>query len=711
MRAHYIYMKLYLRYTITLLLAIFSIVSYAQGLGNHGTIRKNGESASSTSSASQSTQRNVGSNSNQSDNSDKKGNQEEDPCNPPVDDRFCWTVDPITGITYAAVPDTSYIGLCNHDVMESKAMSIVYTSNLYGPHQINQYFSRKEDNDFIFANAYSLFAYNPSDRLYFNTKIPYTIASYSHSGATLQANDHLFLDFAGNIKPNIGLGTTLDYVYARGEYTGSSTKPIKWNSYLYYQGEQYKAYATFNLGKYANQEYGGITDRDYVLHPDIYNDNFTTPRTMPTKLSDTWNDTDVRNVHFVHTYDLGKWEERREEEDSTQVWDEFIPVATIFHSFDFDYYKHSFIMGNGADQTEDGFFANNYYSTQSTNDSTSYNSFSTYVGLRLNEGFNKYSQFGISAFIGYERQNYTMLTDTLNVDFIANKYNTNTVWLGGQISRHLTSTLTFDVTGKTAIAGDEKLGDIDINGRIQTVIPFGKKDPETGLRRDSVTLQVNGFFKNTAPSVLMNHYFSNHFRWNNDFDKYQRVRIEGLANYTRSNTTVRAGVEHIRKYIYFSSEDFLPRQNDKQLDVLSFEVRQGLKFGIFNWNNAILFQKSSDNEVLSLPSISIESDFSMRFRIAKTLSAQLGVTGYYNKKYYASTYQPATQQFATQNEIECGGFPTVNGYLNCNLKRIKFFVMMTNLLNGAVTTDTFIMPDYPMMPRRFVWGVSLDLQN
>ena len=635
---------------------------------------------------------------------------EEDPCNPPKDDRYCFRLDPLTGNIYTAVPDTSYIGLCNRNVMESKAMSVVYTSNLYSPHLINQYFARKDDNDFIFANAYSLFAASPADQIYYNTKIPFTVASYAHSGATMQANDHLLLDFAGNIKPNIGIGTKLDYVYARGEYVNSSTKPLKWLSYLYYQGTQYKAYASFNVSKYGNQEWGGITDREYVLHPDNYNDNFTTPRTMPTKLVDTWNDTDYRNIHFTHSYDLGRWEERQEEGD-TVVWDEFIPVATIFHNIDFQSYDHSFRMASGADQTEKrDFFTNHYYNVDATNDSTSYLNFSTYAGLRLNEGFNKYSQFGISAFIGYDRQTYTMLVDSLDLDYIPRKHVSNNVCVGGQLSRHLSSALTFDITMKTGISGD-KAGDVDLNGEIQTVIPFGRRDPETGRRRDSLTVQARGFFRNNRPSYLLDHYFSNHFKWNNDFDRIKKVHIDGMVSYSKTKTSIRAGIENISKYIYFTNEDYLPRQYDQQLEVFSLEVRQGLQWGILNWDNAILVQTSTDDEVLALPKFSVETDLSIRFLVAKTLSAQLGVTGYYNAKYYAPTYQPATQQFAMQKEIKCGGFPNLNGYLNCNLKRIKFFIMMTNILSGAATSDTFIMPDYPMMPRRFEWGVTLDLQN
>lgn len=672
-------MSKYFNYIIVLLLWSFSIAVYAQ--------------------------------SNRNQNSSNSSNDEEDPCNPPVDERYCWRLDPLTGIVYKAVPDTSYVGLVNHDVMESKALAIAYTSNLYGPHLINQYFSRKADNDFIFVNAYSLFATEAADQLYYNTKIPFTVASYSTSGSSIQSNDRLFIDFAGNIKPNIGIGTNLDYVYARGEYPGSSGKPLNWKSYLYYTGEQYKAYASFNISKYANQEWGGITDREYVLHPDKFKDTFTKPNSMPTKLTDTWNDTDHHGLHFLHTYDLGMWEEHVNENDTTDVWDEFIPVATIFNSIDYQSYDHSFRMLPGADgQEEEKFFKNNYYNIRTTDDSTSYRKFSAYAGLRLNEGFNEYSQFGISAFIGFEHQQYTMLVDSLDLNYIQHKHVSNNVWFGGQLSRHLSSALTFDITAKTALSGDKK-ADFDINGQIQTVIPVGHRDPETGHRSDSITVQANGYIRHYKPSYMLSHYFSNHFRWNKDLERINVVHLDGLFCYSPTRSSARVGIEHVDKYVYFSTDDFLPKQYDKQLEVFSLELNQKLHFGIFDWNNRVLFQTSTEEKVLALPKVSIESDFSMTFCIAHSLTAQLGITGYYNTKYYAPTYQPATQQFAMQQDIKCGGFPNATGYLNCNLKRIKFFVAMTNLFDGSFTTDAFIMPYYPVMPRRFMWGVTLDLQN
>lgn len=637
--------------------------------------------------------------------------QEEDPCVPLLDERRCWTLDPMTSLSYSSRPDTSYLGLGNRQSMLSMAPALVYTGNMYGPHMVQSWFDRRRAHDFIFVNAYDLFRFEPSQQLYYNSKLPCTVLSYSKQGGGLQTNDHLKINFFGNFNKRIGIGSNLDYVYARGEYAESASKPIKWNSYAYYEGEQYKAYLAFTLGKLANQENGGIDDRGYVLTPDEYKSNFTDPKNMPTQLVDTWNSTDQRQVHMQHTYSLGKWNEHIDEKDST-VWEEFKPIATIFHSIDFEYLHHNFIMDPGADQTTDtSFFAQRgYYDSSITADSTTYRDFNTYAGIRLNEGFNRFSQFSLGAFIGYERQHYTLLPDSSDLDFISRNHYSNTIWAGGQLSRHLSSLLTIDATFRSALSGD-KAGDIDLYGKISSVIPFGHRDTDTHQWSDSLIVEASAVMRNANVSYLMEHYYSNHFRWSNDFDKEQQVRVSGRIEYPRTHSSAEIGIEHINNFHYFGT-DCLPHQYDKQLDIFSLKLCQSLYAGKWlQWDNSVLIQESTEDDVLPLPAVSIESDLSFKFRIARTLAIQAGVTGYYYTKYYAPNYQPATQQFYCQKDIKCGNYPLLNGYVNCNLKRIKFFLAVHNMLENSVTNNMFIMPYYPTQPRRIEYGLILDLQN
>lgn len=655
-----------------------------------------------------------GGRSSSSKSSSKDKDNEEDPCIPKLDKRFCYTLDPITGIVHEAVPDTSYLNMGNRESMESRALAIAYTGNKFSPHQVEAFFDRSKTHDFLFLNAYSTILEDASKMLYYNTRMPFTVARYSNSGSSVMENDYLVIDFAGNLNKKIGLGSKLDYTYARGTYLNASTKPLKWKSYLYYNGEQYQAYLSYQKAKIANQENGGILNRQHVLTPDTFNRNFTEPRTMPTRLQNVWNDNMLNQIHFQHNYVMGYWEDVMQEGDTVPT-ERLVPVGTIFHSVDFESWKHIYRMDEGGDiSTNQDTFKDYFINSKSTLDSTSYRDFSTYLGIRLDEGFSKYSQFAIAAFVGFEHQNYQMMQDTLDLDYIDRTHASNTFWLGGQLSRHLSEELTFDATAKTAISGD-KAGDVEINGNAQSVVHFGPLNETTGKRADSLIVQVNGGFNNLHRSWMMQHYFSNHFRWNisdDDVKPEQHSRIDGKILYPRTGTSVRVAYENMLNYHYFKYPDFVPLECGSAINVWAVELRQNLHVGKWlNWDNAILYQQSDDQSVLPLPKLSIETDLSLRFVIAKSLAVQLGAAGYYHTKYYAPNYQPALQQFGVQNEIECGGFPVVNAYMNCNLKRIKFFVEMQNVLGSAVTTNTFLMPYYPIEPRRFGFGIVLDLQN
>lgn len=642
----------------------------------------------------------------QGNTSSKDNDDDEDPCIEIDDHRFCWTLDPITGIQYKQVPDTAYQGMAHRETMTGKSLGLIHTGNLYSPHLIQNYLDRRDNHDYFFVNAYSLFAYRPEDLLYYNTKLPITSVAYTTSGSSIYGNDRLRLGFYGNMNSKIGIGTKLDYVYARGEYESQATKPLNWSSYVYYLDDKYKANLSFNIAKLANQENGGIQDSSYVLTPDKYKDNLTDPRTMPTNLLDTWNDMDAWNLHFNHSYDLGFYKDVTMPEDTATV-EKFVSVASIFHTVDVESYGHSFVMGSNADQlasanlpTPKKFFPKSYYDQKETADSSSYLSFSTCAGLRLNEGFNKYSQFGLSAFIGYQYQSYKQFQDTLTTDTV-HIHSSNNLFIGGQLTRHLARRLTFDATAKLYFLGDKK-GDYELSGNLKTVFPAGK---------DSITFAGSGYLKRQTPSYLLNTFYSNHYFWNNNFDAERRVHLEGLLHYSLTGTQAKVGVENISNYIYFDSSDFLPRQTSKEIQVVSAEITQKLHWKALHFDNRVLLQKCLESDILPLPEFVWESDLNLQFCIAHALTTQLGVTGVYTSKYYAPTYQPATQQFAVQNSFKCGGNPIFNAYVNCNLKKIKFYILYSGFTSNYFSTNRFLMPFYPLQSTRIEYGVIFDLQN
>ena len=147
------------------------------------------------------------------------------------------------------------------------------------------------------------------------------------------------------------------------------------------------------------------------------------------------------------------------------------------------------------------------------------------------------------------------------------------------------------------------------------------------------------------------------------------------------------------------------------MQVLSASLQQNFKVGILHWNNKVTFQTSSDDAVIPLPRLSVYSNLFIRFRVAKVLHVDLGLDCDYYTKYYAPGYQPATMSFYNQRELKVGNYPFMNVYANMKLKRARFYIMMSHVNQGMTGDNYFSMPHYPMNPRRFQMGVSVDFAN
>ena len=155
----------------------------------------------------------------------------------------------------------------------------------------------------------------------------------------------------------------------------------------------------------------------------------------------------------------------------------------------------------------------------------------------------------------------------------------------------------------------------------------------------------------------------------------------------------------------------LPEQHGGNVQVFSARLRQKLHVGILHWDNDIVYQTTSNDRVVPLPKLALRSNLYLWFKIAKVLQVQFGVDCDYYTRYYAPGYQPATMAFYNQREIMVGNYQFMNLYANFRLKKARFYVMFSHINQGLMGRNYFSMPHYPMNPRRFQMGVSVDFAN
>lgn len=618
-----------------------------------------------------------------------------------------WTIIEPLGLHEEATIDTLPINYGQRSVPSMASPAWVTTGN-YGAQGIDMIWgNRPYRSDFFFRDAVEQWIPTARTMKFYNTARPMTLLSYNTAGGRDDSQNHLSATFSGNANREIQVGALLDYIYSKGCYANQSDKGLVWGFSGSYMGPRYELQAWYNQYNLLNKENGGITNSLYITDPAIVQGGVTdvNTKTIPTNLNSAHTRNRGNELMVNNRYKIGYWQEKRDERDSV-VSKTYVPVTSFIYTLNFRAASHMFRNENSG--TAADFFENTYLNPSLTDDRTSYWSLSNTVGVSLLEGFHKYAKFGLSAYLTYEIDKFTQTADTLDrtnlTPFpegvgIAPTATENKMRLGAQLTKQRGSVLRYSATGEVGMAG-VAAGDLLLDGNIDTHIP---------LRFDTISVNAFARFTNLATPYLMRNYLSNHFIWQNDFGKERRLRFGGSISLPRAGTHIMVFAENIQNHVYFGT-DFLPAQHGGSIQLFSAALRQNLHVGILNWDNTVIYQTTSDDTVLPLPTLAVYSNLYLKFRIA-TLHVQLGVDCDYYTRYYSPLYQPATESFANQRTATIGNYPFINAYANLKLSKVRFYVMMSNIGQNWISREYFSMPDYPLNPRRFQLGLSIDFAN
>ena len=215
-----------------------------------------------------------------------------------------WTVDTRFGDRRLAVPDTVPHMFMNSIFTTGMRGEYNTTGNLGAPRINRIVIDRPETGQFIFTQPYD-FVVTPVDQFHFtNTLSPFTNIAFNTAGNRTNGEDHLTAKFGVNAGKKFGVGFKFDYLYGRGYYQNQSASHFNYTTYGSYLGDQYQAHLLLSTNHQKVAENGGISDDNYIVHPESYSDNYETSE-IPTALSQHWNRNDNQHVFFTHRYNIG----------------------------------------------------------------------------------------------------------------------------------------------------------------------------------------------------------------------------------------------------------------------------------------------------------------------------------------------------------------------------------------------------------------------
>ena len=581
---------------LTLLFFIFPSISFAQFDDNYNQIDAEGNMISR----------------NKTNRKDSLKNEKEIPEGIKV-----WTIDSRFGDRKPAIPDT----------LSHMFMNTVFTTGLRGEYnttgnlgapRINRIFTdRQNEGQFIFTQPFDFFI-TPIGQFHFtNTLSPFTNITYNTAGNRLNGEDHLTTKFGVNAGKKLGVGFKFDYLYGRGYYQDQSTAHFNYTMYGSYIGDHYQAHLLLSTNHQKVTENGGITNDNYIIHPESYSDKYTTSE-IPTVLSQNWNRNDNQHIFFTHRYNLGfsrkvpmtadeikakKFamaskkdnESSKQEKDSSRNNKKEEPIEGRPDNAE--------IMGtepDGQKKTNDRLAldkhtADSLLSIESKRQADSMWMKKEFVPVtsfihtiqfdnyrRIYQAYNTPSNYyannyNVQEYLSgdsiYDKTRYYSLKNTFALSLLEgfNK------WAKAGLKAFITSDLRhFTLPNATGI---DSYNEHNLSIGAQLSKTQGKllhydaiaetwltgsdagqmkldvnADLNFKLFGDTLTLSANGFLYRLNPTFYYRHFHSRHAWWDNDnLSKIIHSRIQGILNYQKTRTTLRVEIDEIKNYTYFAS--------------------------------------------------------------------------------------------------------------------------------------------------------------
>ena len=612
-----------------------------------------------------------------------------------------WQLDLWTGIADTVAPiDTSYMHLPMRDVLNDYSISNNTNSNLISPTQSRIYFDRQRKADFIFADAYAPYIITPQNVKFYHTTTPYSSVGYKKGFVTnLDQNDISFM-FTGNVSRRTNLGMTIDYLNSYGRFSNQEGKTVFGSVFGSYNGDHYSLQAAFTWNTLSNFENGGLSNPNDLQ-------GSLKPEDMPVKmkgmsafryLSGYLNHyysicvERERKVNYRERDEEGNWVKK----DSIKI--EYVPVTTFRHVFETTDATKRYV----EKPTVKGFYSDIYRDSVATNDTAACLTIKNTLSVTFEEEFNTWLKFGAIVYAMNETQRHILRDSIIPPpsinDSICHTQWTNNLYIGGALYKNRGKHIHYGFDGNVCLLG-YKLGEFQVNGHLDAGFRLGK---------DSMTLAAHAYFKNETPDFYLQHYRSNHYQWENDFNKTLRFHIGGEVAYPTQwvKPKLKVAFENITQHIYFD-ENGLPQQMNGNIQLLSADLQLNLTTPWVNLDNRVVYQHTS-SAYLPLPALTMYNNLYYHGTWVKALDVQIGVDMRFFTKYYAPVLNPALGQFCIQNQEQVGNYPVMNVYANFYVKhiRLKLFAQYQHFNASFMNKQYFSMPTYPMAPDMFRAGLS-----
>lgn len=503
-------------------------------------------------------------------------------------------------------------------------------------------------------DAYSRYAFQPSDIKFYDTKSPFIeLFVYLGGGNRNIVN----LGFSRNVNQNWNIGfdvskITTNKQLAPESQTDRQVIGSSFSGYTHYKHAKipYQLAASYSSMSHKVVELGGARPTLDSLRTDFFLfDNALV------RLEDAQSIVKISNWHLYHDF---------------QIADQF----QIYHTF--DYRKETNIyqdiigsVGSGNYDLYRDFYDEFLIDSDSTHERAIFTSISNEAGLKGDLSSVFYRFYARLRSIDWQYLLYDPGEETVE------KY------LGGYVR--------FDWKDKFAVSGN---AEYLVGGEYQ----FGGNLSSDLLNVSYTSMKFN------VPFIYTD-YFGNHHEWHNDFEPVFTNKLEGQIKLDFKSFEVRpkANLTAYNNFIYFDQE-IEPNQSSD--GVLISSIGGDFNLRLYNdkkegWHleNELLATNVSGGAAnhVRIPDMYFNGRYFWRGNWFKDLvPVEVGIDAHARSAYFANAYAPEIQQFYLQDEQEIFGYLATDLFLNMKIDKFFFSLKWTHF-NQPQDDGYFTTPNYP----------------
>ena len=609
------------------------------------------------------------------------------------------------------------------------------------PVQLYDFFKRQDVENAIFYSPYQFYSYTPENLPQFNTKTPYTELAY---WGTLFANkekeeSNIRIRTTQNITPKLNFMLEYHRFGSNGMLKREDTDNRTVVAAANYLGERYLMHTGYIYDRIERSENGGLVESKWIR------DTTVDSREINVYLQNASNRLKRNTLFLDQTYRIPftfldkeyraekkAEKERQAERDSIMATGDSLAIAAynekeaalkiladaeaaengdtlktdittafIGHSSEYSVFRKTY-QDKITDDLGRQFFDDRFYINPTTSmDSLRVMKFENRFFIRLQPWKEDGIVSKLDVGIGDKLASYFSFRPE---DYIMGKSNVlqNSAYVYAGAQGQYRKYMEWNAFGKYSFAGYE-VNDFMINANMTfKAYPF-RKDRHSPL-------QLDAHFETSLkePDYYQQHLYTNHYRWDNDFSKISTTKAEASLSVPRWKLDASFGYALLSNNIYYDTLG-IARQNTKPMSVMTASLGKDFKLWKFHLDNRLLFQLSSNSEVMPLPLLALNLRYYFEFDVVKNaMRMQIGANGTFTTKWYAPAYNPVLGVFHNQNKEEYGNCPYIDLFVNVQWKRVSVFLKAINMNMGwpNESADYFTAAGYIAPQRSFKIGIT-----